>query len=304
MSDVATRNNPARRWCFTINNPTAEETERLHRESTWEGARSVVLQLERGGSGTPHYQGYVVWKTAKRLTGCVRFQRGHWEVARGSDQQCREYCSKEDTRTGDVISFGVPASACGSGARTDLIKAKAMIDAGATEQEVADDCWVAWCSNYRAFSKYRTLKGRERKWIPRIYILIGPSGSGKSTWVENRFPGAYWVPNPNGSSVFFDGYDGHKTIVLDDFYGWLPYSFLLRLLDSHKLIVNTKGGATDVLAKNYVITSNNDWENWYSRQFQIHQCASLKRRLDEWATFIDPQVKVEERVDVIDLTEE
>ena len=45
-------------WCFTLNNYTAEEEEKLKGELP--GVKYIVFQRERGHEkGTPHLQGYL-----------------------------------------------------------------------------------------------------------------------------------------------------------------------------------------------------------------------------------------------------
>jgi len=51
----------SRRWCFTINNPTSEETHSFitTKLAQGKGMRYCVFQLEEGEAGTPHYQGLI-----------------------------------------------------------------------------------------------------------------------------------------------------------------------------------------------------------------------------------------------------
>lgn len=109
----------SKRWCFTLNNPTQDE-------------RTAFAEIANGGdpivyavygnevaptTGTPHLQGFVLFRTNQRLAGLRRRfgNRYHWIVARGSNEQASEYCKKE----GDFVEFGeLPPSQ--QGRRTDL----------------------------------------------------------------------------------------------------------------------------------------------------------------------------------------
>lgn len=87
-----------RACCFTINNPTDEEVSNLkHKLSE---LKYAVFQYERGSEGTLHIQGYAYSQNPKRLGGwkAVTGPRAHIERARGSSEQNRQYCTKEDTR--------------------------------------------------------------------------------------------------------------------------------------------------------------------------------------------------------------
>lgn len=106
----------AKRWCFTLNNYTEEEYQTLIANDGL--CEYLVVGKERGAEGTPHLQGYVEWKAAVRLTTCktrLGSQRYHVEVARGSAQENRTYCTKE----GDFAEIGTFPSG-GQGKRTDL----------------------------------------------------------------------------------------------------------------------------------------------------------------------------------------
>lgn len=86
---MATR---GRRWCFTLNNYTEEDCVTL---STLE-VKSIVVGKEKGESGTEHLQGFVKFNQPKKLSGVKKIlPRAHWEIAKGSDSQNLDYCSKE-----------------------------------------------------------------------------------------------------------------------------------------------------------------------------------------------------------------
>ncbi len=86
-------------------------------------------------------------------------------------------------------------------------------------------------------------------------------------------PNAYWKP----VGEWWDGYDGQEDVVMDDFYGWLKWSFLLNLLDRYPMLVPIKGGTKEFVAKRVFITSNKKPEMWYPNQIDI---APLVRRLE------------------------
>ena len=94
----------SRRWVFTLNNP---ENTMLFNELP-EGVAYIIWQRERGAEGTEHLQGYVRFTNPKGLTGAKRLigERAHMEIANGTEQQCIDYCSKEDTKVEGPFSFG------------------------------------------------------------------------------------------------------------------------------------------------------------------------------------------------------
>ena len=66
-------------------------------------------------------------------------------------------------------------------------------------------------------------------------------------------------------------------MVLDDFYGWIKFDEMLRLLDRYPLLVETKGGTTHFTSRFIHITSNKHPSSWYKRG---HYYDALFRRFD------------------------
>ena len=132
--------------------------------------------------------------------------------------------------------------------------------------EIADEHFSTWINYSRAFKEYALLKRvSERNWITFTSVFWGPPGVGKTRRaLEEAGEGAYWLTKPQGSgTVWFDGYDGHEVVVIDEFYGWIPRDLLQRMCDRYPLLVQTKGGTVSFTAKRIIITSNKAPEDWY-----------------------------------------
>jgi hypothetical protein len=68
--------------------------------------------------------------------------------------------------------------------------------------------------------------------------------------------------------------------VIDDFYGWLPWSFLLQLCDRYAMRVPTKGGHLPFLSKVIIFTSNVHPSEWYDYISKPHmKLDALLRRI-------------------------
>lgn len=256
-----------RNWLFTLNNP---ETNDLPED--WKHMRFRVYQRERGDAGTEHLQGYVEFTKPVRLVAVRELlPRAHWERRRGTQDQARDYCSKEDTRIDGPWIFGeLPRQGC----RNDLQAVRDLIDGGAPEMEIAQTHFGAWCRYGRAFREYKRLRAEHRNFKTEVRVYWGPPGTGKSRRVMEESPDAYWKP---GNCIWFDDYDGGSDVVLDDFYGWLPWSTLLNMLDRYPMKVQTKGGMVNFCPKRIFITSNKPPEEWYSNP---HDMQALLRRID------------------------
>lgn len=90
-----------RATCFsvTINNPTDRDEEEiaLARQRGWK----VDGQLERGKSGTPHYQLIVRTPQVRLSTVTKQFRRGHVEIAR-NPLALQRYVHKEESREAEM----------------------------------------------------------------------------------------------------------------------------------------------------------------------------------------------------------
>ena len=135
----------------------------------------------------------------------------------------------------------------------------------------------------RAVREYRNQTVRDRDWKTKLIVLVGPTGCGKSRFCREQFPNAYWKPP---GEKWFDGYEGQDAVVLDDFYGWIPFHLLLRLADRYPMLVETKGGSSKFVARTLVITSNKPMEEWYREEVRVrYDFRALERRVDELHTW-------------------
>lgn len=286
----------SRRWCFTLNNPKENEIQQWNKEQI----KILVCQLEEGLHGTTHLQGYLETKNAIRLTQLKTLcQRAHWEKAKGSPFQAIEYCLKTDTALGPkwwmcdgcLEDFNeekpqslqrhlTRLSSRHNGGNTSvklrLSEIQEILSQGNSDaiEKVADNEFDLWIKYYRAFEKYLLIKTPPRNFKTQVHVLQGPTGTGKSKWAMDTFPNAYWKQRSN----WWDGYMGHEHVIIDEFYGWLPFDLVLRLCDRYPMMVETKGGQVQFTAKTIVFTTNMLPANWYRNAY----FPSFARRVDTW----------------------
>lgn len=265
----------ARRWCFTLNNPTPEEEAELTCFEDWPHTKYGVFQYERGETGTLHAQGYVEFTTPKRL-GAVKgmLERAHWEVARGSCEDNTKYCTKEEGRERGPFSFG-NKEASGQGKRNELVAVQEMLKRGADDREIAERFFGSWVRYHGAFREYRDMAVPKRNWPMFVVCLCGPTGTGKSRAAFELAGDAY----VQAGGEWFDGYDGQRVVILDEFCGNLPWHFLLRLLDRNPMKVPVKGNFREFVARTVIITSNRRPEEWYDREKFGDVFGALFRRI-------------------------
>lgn len=272
----------SKNWLFTLNNPSGNDIPK-----SWVDVTYCVWQLEKGDRGTPHLQGYVVFTTRKRLASVKKIakNKGHWEIRKGTHSQAVNYCTKSDSRVDGPWTIGDDKEiAEGQGSRSDLMAVKEAIDGGKSEVYVMDNHFKECCKYMKFFKEYKRAKTPKRTWKSEVEVLWGPTGTGKSHYCAVNYPDAYWKPK----SDWWDGYDLHETVVIDEFYGWLSYEFLLRLLDKYPLIVQTKFGHAQFVAKKIIFTSNTSPEQWYKHP-NCHW-EPLKRRIETIHHFGIPYV--------------
>lgn len=272
----------ARRWVFTLNNPgdfvfKPEDC----------GVRVAVWQLEQGEQGTPHLQGYVVFKKPCRLAGVSKIiPRAHWEPAKGNNEQCVAYCTKEETRQDGPWFYPDEATArqAGPGQRSDLLGIKRKLDQGIPEFEIAfdDECFSAWVRHHKAFTRYETLRAPKRTEKSQVYLVIGEPGCGKSHWIREISLDAYWKQ----PGKWWDNYNGTADVVLDDFRGCsLQYTTLLHIMDKYPLQVESKGGNVNFNPRRIFISSNFDPGTWYDQTKEQIRVDAILRRIDFRVTF-------------------
>lgn len=121
---------------------------------------------------------------------------------------------------------------------------------------------------------------RDPNVAPEILVYWGASGTGKTRKAVGDWPDAYILTKPNkDGNVWFDGYQGQETVILDEFYGWIPYDLLLRMCDRYPLRVPIKGGTVKFAATRVVFTSNKPWKEWYPH---IDDTSAFERRIREF----------------------
>lgn len=205
------------------------------------GASYLVFQTEMGEQGTLHFQGYLEFKAQVRFSHIKRFlPTAHIELARGTPQQCDEYCSKEETRMDGPYRFGTMSR--GQGSRSDVLALRNAVRAGATDRELFDDDECAGPA-IRYPSGVARLRAAfevppERPDV-RVIFHFGPPGTGK-THCAHSAEAFYFDGN---SGEFWVGYNGQDTLILDEFGGHVLKPLIFqRLCDKYPLWLPIKGG--------------------------------------------------------------
>lgn len=284
--EIIDENSQARRYILTINNPTETDEEMCDYLEHLEHFKYCAFQRERGHEcGTEHFQIFIIFTVGKRFSTMKKlFERAHIEKAGGSNVQCRDYCTKSDTRVSGPYELGVFAE---ERARTDITNLLEMIKNGATDYEISK----AYPNH---FFKYLDKIQRMRQELLRhdmedvqkqdficVYIY-GPSRVGKTYNLFKYFGNskAYWVKQYEKN--YFDEFRNQNVVIFDEFRSQINFSIFLNLADAYPLDLscryNNKFGNYNTVfissnwspLEQYSFQRSSDYKSWQGFEKRLH----------------------------------
>lgn len=280
--------------------------------------RYFVYQLETTSKGRIHIQAYIETYDQLRISQ-LKARLGdrtlHAEPREGTREAARDYCLKDDspyfsstypdwsdhepripgTETVELGTFKTR-----QGQRTDLSQVADMIDAGKTELEIFEDCPSQYLKYSTGIRRARALKMQAQcnKYIPnlKVHVLWGDSRAGKTRYVfdtegaENCYIPKY---SESAGKFWFDGYDGQKVLLINEFYGQARTNVMQELLDHYRIQVEIKGSTTISNWDTIYITSNCHPDEWYSSWETIPEKVQLSfiRRISTITEMKEPAQK-------------
>lgn len=275
----------SRSYCFTSYiepKPTNEHPLRYY----------VFQKEECPTSKRIHWQGYVELSIPVRLKHCQSLMgipkqhmaKRHKDSTR---DQARIYCMKIETRLEEATEWG-DWGAGGQGRRNDLSALLKKVKEGETMLNIIED-------NPELYGRYRnTIKDYkfevlkyQTKTFRKVEVEVhwGEAGTGKTRHCVESHPDAYKLDFDE--NIWWDGYEGETTLIINDFYGNMKYHKLLDLLDGYQLRLPIKGGHTYANWNKVLITSNKPPDQWYHHGMT----PALERRINEtryWGNTKEP----------------
>jgi len=279
-------------WCWTLNIAKCKKEGYPYDPKDWlpKNVRYSIYQLEKGESGTEHYQGYTVFSGQKRLSWCKKVHRYvHWERRQGTHLQAKEYCKKLDTAVGTPVEVGDDSHLLNPepGKRNDLIEVKNVIDEDMASgknplERLYEGNFKQMMMYGRGFKEYMFFKTAKRSWMPEVYVYYGEPGSNKSRRAWNGVIDSAYSKDPG--TKWWDGYMGQETVIVDDYRGAWHLEYLLTLCDRYPVNLEVKGGYVQPIFKKIIFTANEhpkDWNNMNMMFYLDWDLHPFKRRLTQ-----------------------
>lgn len=241
------RSSLRKRWCFTLNNYSEQDVDRLY--DLKEKVVYMLVGAETSETGTPHLQGFVHFARKYRFDPVKRMigERAHLEVARGTDLENERYCQKETI----LIKFGEPKTCSDKGGSSladylpDLIRCaeadltlkqiteedvylaaqylrhhraiKTLLSEGAHQTNVSDLAasfegvvWKDWQKFYIDLCLNQPPHPREIHWI-----VDRVGGEGKSYLADYLCTQGAIVFENGKSADIKHGYEGQPIVIFD-----------------------------------------------------------------------------------------
>jgi len=221
-----------------------------------------------------HYQGWLQVNKKLRLAGIKKVcqsKKIHIEACRGTEGDNEKYCTKDNK----YFSVGTYMK---QGRRTDLDQLKVIIDNGGTLEEIAGENFQAFVQYNRGFQEYKKIVDKRlRKEFRKVEVthIYGKTGTGK-TRKAMEHEDVYKIQGP--ALKWWDGYDGERTLVIDEYDNDISCTELLGILDGYQLRLPIKGSFTYANWTKVIITSN--YEHLHQGAKEEHRNA-LSRRISE-----------------------
>lgn len=271
----STQRRRLRNAVFTMNNPTRSGQELFEHLSSNSGVKYCVFQLERGESGTPHFQGYVEMHNPTEFSTLrAMLPYSHIEPRRGTAKQAADYCKKADSRISeDYWEYGEMTR---QGKRQDLTSFREAILAGMSTKDLSADFTNEVAKYERFMHLVRRTQTPEIRSELQVELHWGSTGTGKSFQAYRQYPDLWATPATD--QMWFDGYDGQETVLIEEFGGQMKLDLLLRVLDQYPLQVPVKGSFVWFRPKRIIVTSNSHPFQWYKWEGRERKCFALLRR--------------------------
>jgi len=269
--------NQFRNYLLTINNPTQTDDEFFDYLKGLKHIKYFAFQREQGKEkATPHFQLYIEFNVGKTFnTMKTNFPTAHIEQRKGSKQQARDYCLKDDgTRVGNPHEWGTFAE---ERERTDLTDIIELIHQGATDLEIQ----MLFPSQY--FRYYKNIQYLRQLFLEEKYKTVfrnlevvyihGSAGIGKTRFVMEKHGYENVFRITSYERGMFDAYKGQAVICFEEFRSSLKIEEMLNYLDGYPLQLPCRYNDKTACFTTIYIVTNIVFNEQY-KKIQIEQPAT------------------------------
>ena len=232
------------------------------------GVRYLCGQLEQApDTGRAHIQAYIQLRkqlSIRAVQTLLDTPGLHLEEQRGTNEQARDYCRKDDTRIGGPWELGEFSR--GAGHRTDLAAvARASLDPTRSFRSLVDEFPEAVLRYGGNIARIRRLAEPPPRHDQTVVLYWGDAGAGKSRAAHADLERVCsrvftWTST---AEKWFDGYDQHDGLVLDDITGKESLEWFLAITGDGPCRVQPKSDSAPLTTKHIIITSNTHDDEWF-----------------------------------------
>lgn len=282
--------NQFRNYLLTVNNPTQTDDEFFDYLKSLNHIKYFAFQREQGKEkATPHFQLYIEFEVGKTFnTMKTNFPTAHIEQRKGSKQQARNYCLKDDgTRVGNPQEWGTFAE---ERERTDLTDIIELIHSGANDIEIQ----TLFPSQY--FRYYKNIQHLRQQHLEEKYktvfrklettYIYGSAGIGKTRFVMEKHGYENVFRITSYERGMFDAYKGQDILCFEEFRSSLKIEEMLNYLDGYPLQLPCRyNDKTACFTKIYIVTNIPITEQY--KKIQLEQPATWEAFLRRIHNVID-----------------
>lgn len=241
----------SRGWVFTLNNYTKEDEEYIQNTLS---ASYIIYGREESETGTPHLQGYLYFKNARKFSTVRKLRKWNIEAAKGDVLQNQEYVKKDD----DWFEKGTrPLTDEEKGDRNkDRYKRAYELAMEGNVSNIDSDILIR---HYGTLKKLRSelTKVKDLDYMPLCMFIYGPTGTGKSRITQELIGENCY--RKQAMTKWFTGYNHEKSIWIDEIEAGLDFdsqSMYKTLCDRYACPVESKGGNMTIRPEVIIFTSN------------------------------------------------
>lgn len=202
----------SRNFTGTYNNPKVSLEEFLQVLKRLPHATAARVQLEKGASGTPHFQWVVCLSKVQRVLSIAKKLGCHVDAARNA-MAAWKYCGKEDTRVEGPLEFGIPPASRNvkgdTAARNKMIMTMGVVKA-CEEGLIPLEKFKQAKQSLDLFNVMKKDVSNENELRGEWHY--GPTGTGKSRSVREKYPDAFIKSN----DIWWDGYSNEETVIIEE----------------------------------------------------------------------------------------